>query len=221
MIQVSSQLIAALDSGIEYPALRRCVSFDLEVSPDGSDYLATAAYRPDTDASLSFSDRPNHGSLQQLDRFAEGASFLLGHNLIAHDLPFLANFNRHSQLLKLPVVDILHLNPLAFPMRPYHRLVKHYQDGGLVHRWFNDPLLDSKLAVEAFSNQLEKFRDTTPDLLVTCHWLTTVEDGEGFDAVFSAVRYSPAPTEREAKKAIGRKLEGQGCRFHTKAIVDR
>ena len=135
---------------IPYPALRRCLSLDLEISLEDSSLLAAAAHRPDTGDSLSMSGRPSSGSLQRLDRAAEGAQFLLGHNIIAFDLPHLEALNPQLSLLKLPGVDTLRLNPLAFPRHPYHHLVKHYKDGGLVRRQRNDPLLDSKLAVEAF-----------------------------------------------------------------------
>ena len=78
------------------------------------------------------------------------ASFSWGHNVIAFDIPHLKALNPDLGILKLPVVDTLRLNPLAFPRHPYHHLVKHYKDGGLVRRQRNDPLLDSKLSVEAF-----------------------------------------------------------------------
>ncbi len=138
------------------PALRRCLSLDLEVSRDDGSLLAAATYRPDSDDSMSMSGRPKSSSLERFDRLAENALFLLGHNIIAFDIPHLRALNPHLRLLKLPVVDTLRLNPLAFPRRPYHHLVKHYKDGGLVRRQINDPLLDSKLAVEAFGNQLKE-----------------------------------------------------------------
>ena len=145
----------AAGPAIRHPALRRCLSLDLEISADDGSLLAAAAHRPDTGDYLSMSERPGSGSLQRLEWVAEGVQFLLGHN-IAFDIPHLMAFNPQLSLLKLPVVDTLRLNPLAFPRHPYHHLVKHYTDGGLVRRQRNDHLLDSKLAVEAFANQLGK-----------------------------------------------------------------
>jgi ATP-dependent DNA helicase RecQ len=155
-----------------------------------------------------------------MDRIAEGARFLVGHNIIEHDRPFLEQYNRHLEILKLPVVDTLRLNPLAYPKRPYHRLVKHYKDGGLVRRQANDPLLDSKLAIEAFSYQLQQFKASPPDLLTAWHWLTTVENGEGFEQVFSAVRGSPRPTAEEAAHAIRQRLQGQSCGAGIRQVVE-
>ena len=142
----------------------------MEVSRDDVSLLAAAVYRPDSDDSLSMSGRPKSSSLNRFDRLASNAQFLLGHNIIAFDIPHLRALNPNLRLLKLPVVDTLRLNPLAFPRRPYHHLVKHYKDGGLVRRQINNPLLDSKLAVEAFANQLKQLEDAPPELLTAWHW---------------------------------------------------
>lgn len=40
---------------------------------------------------------------------------LLGHNLLAHDLPLLRGWAPDHPLLALPVIDTLYLSPLAFP----------------------------------------------------------------------------------------------------------
>ena len=81
---------------------------------------------------------------RKLDELADGASFVLGHNLIAFDLPHLAAAKPDLRLLKLPAMDTLMLSPLAFPRNPYHHLVKHYQDGGLKRGRVNDPELDAR-----------------------------------------------------------------------------
>ena len=83
----------------------------------------------------------------ELDDFVNGVDFLLGHNLIGFDLPHLAAANSDLGLLKLPAVDTLKLNPLAFPRNPYHHLVKHYQDPQLKQGRLNDPELDARLAL--------------------------------------------------------------------------
>ena len=121
--------------------LRRCLSLDLEVGVRDHRIRALAAVRGDTDQSLMFT--ASRGSLAsalaRLDGLAEGADFLLGHNLIAFDLPHLQAANPGLKLLRLPVVDTLRLNPLAFPRNPYHHLVKDYQDGQLKRGRINDP----------------------------------------------------------------------------------
>ena len=66
-------------------------------------------------------------ALAKLDDLADGADFLLGHNLIDFDLPHLRAANPSLRLLLLPAVDTLRLSPLAFPRNPYHHLIKHYR----------------------------------------------------------------------------------------------
>ncbi|MBP9228809.1 MAG: RecQ family ATP-dependent DNA helicase [Azonexus sp.] len=159
-------------------------------------------------------------ALEKLDALAEGASFLLGHNLIAFDLPHLAAAKPDLRLLQLPVVDTLRLNPLAFPRNPYHHLVKHYQDGQLKRGRLNDPLLDAQLTLEVFRNQHEALAKTSPDLTLAWHWLTTVGNpGSGLDSFFSTLRKHTRPADGEAIAAIGRQLAGQACQTHGEAIL--
>jgi ATP-dependent DNA helicase RecQ len=145
-------------------------------------------------ASLHFKQGKLLAALEKLDALAEGASFLLGHNLIAFDLPHLAAAKPDLRLLQLPVVDTLRLNPLAFPRNPYHHLVKHYQDGQLKRGRLNDPLLDAQLTLEVFRNQHEALAKTSPDLTLAWHWLTTVgSPGSGLDSFFSTLRKHTRP----------------------------
>ena len=137
-----------------------------------------------------------------LDDFATGADFLLGHNLIDFDFPHLRAVNPELKLLGLPAVDTLRLNPLAFPRNPYHHLVKHYQDGQLKRGRINDPELDARLALEVFSNQLSALSAAPKELLTAWHWLTSANDGFGFDLVFKSIRNSPRPADTQALEAI-------------------
>lgn len=158
----------------------RCLSIDLEVGIQDARVHSFAAVRGDDGRSLVHSKGNLTAALAQLDTFAEGCSFLLGHNLIAFDAPHLAAVKPDLRLLRLPMVDTLRLNPLAFPRNPYHHLVKHYQDGQLKRGRLNDPELDARLTLDVFRNQYQAFRslnDITPDLLLVWHWLTTLSDG--------------------------------------------
>ncbi len=53
-----------------------------------------------------------------------GASFVLGHNVIDHDLPILRQQAPQLALHQLTVIDTLRLSPLAFSQNPYRRLVR-------------------------------------------------------------------------------------------------
>ena len=83
----------------------------------------------------------------------------------------------------------------------------------------NDPLMDSKLALEAFSNQLKALQEAPAELLTAWHWLTATEAGSGFDLVFSTIRGAPKPSLEEGREAIRRRLDGQGCQVQALSLV--
>ena len=197
------------------------MSIDLEVSTQTGRILAFAGERPDTDRSVVF---PQQGgtldrALADLDDLAEGARFLLGHNLIEFDIPHLRADNPGLRLLQMPVVDTLWLNPLAFPRNPYHRLVKHYQDGQLTRERRNDPKLDADLAFRVFGDQQKQLLETPSHLLTAWHWLTTAGDSPGFDLVFETLRGSPRPTLTEARDAIRTCLKGVACHSQARHLI--
>ena len=201
--------------------LDRCLSLDLEVGRAYERIHALAGVRPDTGQTVVI---PRVGdnlaeALARLDELANGADFLLGHNLIAFDLPHLRAANPRLRLLDLPAVDTLRLNPLAFPRNPYHHLVKHYQDGSLIRGRRNDPELDARLMLEVFDNQQKAFREARAELLTAWHWLTTAENGAGFDRFFAFLRGAPRPSDAEAQDAIHRCLAGNSCFTQAKMAV--
>ena len=201
--------------------LSRCLSLDLEVGVRDERIHALAGVRADTGQSLSLSTNRDdlNAALAALDDLSEGADFLLGHNLIDFDLAFLREANPRLRLLRLPAVDTLRLNPLAFPRNPYHHLVKHYQDGRLKRGRINDPELDARLALEVFDNQRKALGAAPPDLLKAWHWLTAADDGKGFDRAFRSLRGLGRPTDAEGHQAISTCLDGNGCQTHSREVV--
>ena len=204
------------------PLLSRCLSLDLEVGVEDDRIRALAGVRPDTGQSVIYpAARESLASaLARLDGLSEGAEFLLGHNLIDFDLPRLQAANPGLRLLQLPAVDTLMLNPLAFPRNPYHHLVKHYQDGQLKRGRINDPNLDARLALQVFVDQQKALREMPQELLAAWHWLTTLENGQGFDMVFTSLRRSPRPSDSEAHDAIRSRLAGISCRTHAREAME-
>lgn len=93
-------------------------------------------------------------ALIELDLLARSARWVLGHNLLDHDLPLIRQLAPSLELLRKPVIDTLVLSPLAFPENPYHRLVKDYR---LVSGSVNDPVADARLAGQLFRDQLLSF----------------------------------------------------------------
>jgi len=193
----------------------RCLSVDLEVGKDGRIH-ALAAVRADTDQHLTHSRSGLTAALARLDDLADGADFLLGHNLIAFDLPHLKKHDL-PKLEALSVVDTLRLSPLAFPRHPYHKLVKHYQDGGLKPDRVNDPLLDSLLTLELFRDERKALAETAkaePDLVAAWHRLCTPDPANvdrALDEMFRQIRQDRRPSPAETTAAIKRMLKiGQG-----------
>ena len=179
----------------------------------------------DTGDRLTFPPGNLATALDALDRLADGVAFLLGHNLIAFDLPQLRAIQPNLRLLEKPVIDTLRLNPLAFPKNPYHHLVKHYQDGQLLANRTNDPLLDAELALQVFCDQelaLRQMQQMSPDLLLAWHWLTTLDQSvSGLNRLFMMVRgreTQPA-SETNAKAALRRLLARKVCRQAAAQIV--
>ena len=198
----------------------QCLSVDLEVGVRDTRIHAFSGVRSDTGQSLTFSNSTGlAAALAKLDDLADGVDFLLGHNLIAFDLPHLQAANSGLRLLQLPVVDTLRLNPLAFPRNPYHHLVKHYQDGGLRRGRINDPELDARLALEVFDEQKKALQDSPFDLLTAWHWLTTSDGGEGFDRVFSSLRNARRPLDAEASDAIHTRLADNSCQTCSQEVI--
>lgn len=197
--------------------LSRCLAIDLEVSKE-SRIDAFGAIRADTDKCQVYSgDGRLDTALAKLDDFADGASFVLGHNLISFDLPYLRAAKPDLRMLSLPAIDTLRLSPLAFPRNPYHSLVKHYQDGALKGKQLNDPKLDSLLALRVFRDQCQTLEKVEPGRLTAWHWLVTQEPkgaDRALDILFSKLRGAHRPSDKEALAAIHEQLDGITCSTH-------
>jgi ATP-dependent DNA helicase RecQ len=181
-----------LTDSVAEALIGRCVSLDLEMHPATNRILSFAAVRGAPDGAVcAFRGGALPEALARLDRFVDDAAFLLGHNIIAFDLPHLGTADAELALLRRPAIDTLWLNPLAFPKNPYHHLVKHHQDGRLKAGHLNDPELDARLVLELLRDQLAALSTRNaqaPDFLVALHWLASRGDRDhDFDAVFAAV----------------------------------
>lgn len=156
--------------------LSRCLRFDLETDERGHIYALAARWAGGQFNLSSLATRRDLPSaLRQLERAAADCEFLLGHNLLRHDLEVLRAAAPGLALLDKPAVDTLLLSPLAFPENPYHRLVKGYK---LVRDMLNDPLADVRLCERLFRDQWDAFatlvtqRSTLPELYRHCFTAT-------------------------------------------------
>ena len=212
-----------MDSMETQTLLSKCVSVDLEVDPNAGRIQSFAAVCSATTDTCTYSKGDFATALRALDEYAAAAEFVLGHNLIKHDLPYLREACSSLQLLEKPPIDTLWLNPLAFPRNPYHRLVKHYKDGRLQAGMASDPELDAGLVFTVLRNQLAEFRklaQDAPDLLTALHWLATSGDKpQGFEAVFRSARGAPRPGAPEAQHAIRQVLAGRACTHQVELAI--
>ena len=201
----------------------QCLSIDLEVRLKNNLIHQAAALRGDSGEQLTYPPGTLNQALEKMDELAASAAFLLGHNLIAFDLPQLRAVQPNLQLLDKPVIDTLRLNPLAFPKNPYHHLVKHYQDGQLLISRKNDPLLDAELALQVFCDQedsLTQMQERNPDLLLAWHWLTTRDQSvSGLNRFFMIVRRKGVPHDDVAQAAIAHLLANQACATAAREII--
>ncbi|MEA3469026.1 MAG: RecQ family ATP-dependent DNA helicase [Thermodesulfobacteriota bacterium] len=133
--------------------LSRCLLFDIETNENGEIYALGASFN----GKKFYTHKGRKVAQQQLaelDEFGRNAEFVVGHNILAHDIPCLLKRDSTLAILQKPVVDTLYLSPLAFPENPYHRLVKNYQ---IVRDSINNPAEDAILAGKVFSEQWGAF----------------------------------------------------------------
>jgi ATP-dependent DNA helicase RecQ len=202
----------------------RCLSIDLEVGKTDERIHQFAGIRGDTDASVTYNAGSLKEGLSRLDALAEGAAFVLGHNIIAFDIPYLRAADSGLRLLQLPVVDTLRLNPLAFPRNPYHHLVKHYQDGQIQRGLLNDPELDARLTLALFSDQLKALvalQQINPRLVAVWHWLVTAHEGRsGLNNFFTMIRSQIRPGFTELVSDLELLLSGVVCKTQSHCLLE-
>ncbi|MGA0615873.1 RecQ family ATP-dependent DNA helicase [Paracoccus sp. KR1-242] len=207
------------------PLIERCLSVDLEVDPTRAQTFAFAAVRHSDDQKILFKKGDREAALDRFEFLATEADFLLGHNIIRHDLPHLVAMRPRLAKLAQRPIDTLWLNPLAFPRNPYHHLVKHHHDGRLQAGHVNDPELDARLVLTVLGNQIAAFgalNRENPSALAAYHFLSTCSpDSSGFDALFTEIRQAPRPHAVQAENAIGELLEGKACSFRSLQTINR
>jgi ATP-dependent DNA helicase RecQ len=162
-------------------------------------------------------------ALDALTAFAGDAPYVVGHNLLGHDLPTLRALAPALTLLGRPIVDTLYLSPLAFPQNPYHRLVKDYK---LVRDSVADPVADCRLAAqvlreqgEALARRLADGADAADvDLLAVYRFCfqgaTLLDDnptgGDGIAAVFRCLG-AALPDVAQVRDTLLGRWQGRAC----------
>ena len=196
----------------------RCLCLDLEVDPGDKRILKIGALRPDTGQFLHFKGKYSLvAALGEVDRLAVGATFVLGHNVIRHDLNLLKALAPGLKLLELPVVDTLALSPLAFPRNPYHHLVKDYR---LLKLAVNDPLADAERTVCLLRDQRDALQREASEVLRAYHHLLVPEGANsGLNNFFMALTNAARPGREEAVSVLRQTLDGRVCQFRLMRLL--
>lgn len=130
---------------------KRCLLFDIEINEKNIIYSIGGVL-----GEKIFCSQPGKAvdkdTLEAFSAFGQEAQYILGHNILGHDIPHLKEVAPSLAVLDKPAIDTLYLSPLAYPANPYHRLVKDYQ---IVRDSINDPVQDAKLAGRVFVEQCE------------------------------------------------------------------
>ncbi len=133
--------------------LKKCFLFDIEIN-EKNELYSLGGTLGDKSFLLEPGRKIGTKELAEFDALAADGEFILGHNVLDHDLPHLKKLSAGLSILQKPVIDTLYLSPLAFPENPYHRLVKDYK---LVRDSVNNPLRDAQLAGNIFLDQWQSF----------------------------------------------------------------
>lgn len=177
--------------------MRGCLCIDLETALDGRILSVGAVFGEEV-----FEAKGGlKGAGRELERMALEASFLLGHNILGHDLPVLrAGRLGLDAVLRLPVIDTLFLSPIAFPENPYHALVKDYK---LIRDSMNNPVADARLAASLFSDQWDAFHRlnlSDPDVMGFFRYaFGKVPENVGFGAMFEKLGVENISVARAAE----------------------
>lgn len=196
-----------------------CVSLDLEVDPQSKRILKIGALRPDTGNFRHFKGRFDlAAALKEVDALAADASFVLGHNVVRHDLNLLKAVAPGLALFALPVVDTLALSPLAFPRNPYHHLVKDYR---LLRLAVNDPLADAQRVVGLFDDQRRALAAEPAELVRAYHYLLAPEGaGSGLNRFFMTLTQAPRPQRPDVRALLADTLADRVCHARLERLLD-
>ena len=153
------------------------VFFDTEIGVDDKKIKDIGAVRSDKGTLHT-------ASVSDFCAFAADADFLCGHNVVHHDMKYLAPVVDGRVPKK--IIDTLYLSPLLFPKRPYHRLLK---DDKLQVEELNNPVNDSQKAQTLFFDEVNAFWQLSIEKKkIFCGLLYNFEEFQGF---FDYVEFKP------------------------------
>ena len=157
------------------------VFFDTEIGVDDQKIHDIGAVRSDKGTLHT-------ASVSDFCAFAADADFLCGHNVVHHDMKYLAPVV--SGRVPKRIIDTLYLSPLLFPRRPYHKLVKNDK---LQVEALNNPVNDSLKSQALFFDEVNAFHQlSSGKKKIFCGLLYGFEEFQGF---FDYVGFKPCANE--------------------------
>lgn len=127
-----------------------------------------------------------HGdSIDQLIKFVKKVDYFVGHNIINHDLRYLAKTKVAKQITSKVCIDTLFLSTLLFPEKPYHALVK---DDKIDTNSINNPLNDALNCQKILYDVVYEFNKLDNDMKDIFY--TLLKDQDGFSAFFDFLKFS-------------------------------
>ena len=139
--------------------------------------------------------------LQDFRHFLGAATVLCGHNIIHHDMRYLAPLLGTD---RYALVDTLYWSPLLFPERPYHALLK---DDKLLQDELNNPLSDAKKAKELYDDEVAAFLSLDGEMQgIYAALLSGVAEFDGFLRLNASLRLTGS-----VEDAIRRRFEAKIC----------
>ncbi|MEZ4331104.1 MAG: RecQ family ATP-dependent DNA helicase [Myxococcota bacterium] len=174
---------------------------DIELGHDGA-FHALAARR---NGDERLWERDRGATFEQAHRdlaaWLRPDDILVGHNLHRFDRPAIAGRFPDSPLLRLPTLDTLELSVLAFPRRPYHRLVK---DDRLVRDARPNPVSDVRASERVLEDAIAAW---TPSPLIP-HAELPDHARAGWRRLFEQNRW---PWDRNAQLDLRMRWQGRVC----------
>ncbi|HMO62242.1 MAG TPA: RecQ family ATP-dependent DNA helicase [Ferruginibacter sp.] len=173
--------------------------FDIEVNPEKNQLL-------DIGCILSNHSTFHKNQLKEFEKFIEPSNFICGHNIIAHDLPYLQKHFGNAAWGLHKAIDTLLLSPLLFPKQPYHHLVK---DDKLQTEALSNPLNDAVKAQQLFYDEVAAFQKLDDEFKAILYLL--LFDKPGFDNFFRHINYTTLTNSSQLPQVIQNRFYGNIC----------
>ena len=196
MVPILRTGTSLLDDPIRLSALSTTLFLDIETN--GNQLL-------DVGAVLDAGELHERSS-GQLGAWISKATHVCGHNLVAHDAPFLRRKLRSDVFAGKALVDTLFWSALLFPEKPYHKLVKGYK----LHNEDaeNNPLSDAKLCKQLLMELIGVFNGLADPMRALFHGL--LHDKEGYAGFFALAGFEPKE-RTDSTHRISDFFEGRIC----------